>query len=169
MNNLTFNISEIDWTETGTLVAILISLISAGITGLARQDSKKSAGEAEKARKIARTDLLAVHFNNVEYLCNRVSGAGSSEDDQSKIAAAKESEAILQSFLSDSKVSALLLDLVNTYDKYSVKRLAGTKFSFINNITSEFDNTDELDGLRTQMSIIKKEFDQVKSKYLHIE
>jgi len=168
MNNLTFRISEIDWTETGSLVAVIISLTSAIIAGMARQDSKISAREAERARKINQAALLAEHFNNVEYLCNRILEGRRPKDDQSRIELAKQSETTLQSLLSDSKALTLLVDLVNTHDKYELKDRSGTWFPYAKNFVSEFNNTEELDKLRDNMTVIKKELEQVKNNYLKI-
>lgn len=159
MVTLTFNISEIDWAETGTLFAILISLISAGIAGLARLDSKKSAEESGKARKIAQADLLAPHFYNIEYLSNGALLGGRGSADIQKINAANDSAKFIYSAICNPALNELISKLINSYDSYQMVTQAQIMFS---------DGEETIVKSFNEISKYAKEIDQIKHKYLNI-
>jgi len=159
MNNFTFNIFEMDWTATGTLVAILISLISAIIAGMVRQDSNKSARESEKARKIAQADLLAPHFHNIEYLSYGALLAGRGSADSQKVNMAYDSAQFISFAIDNPKLHELISKLFESYKSYQTVTSAQIMYS---------DGEQMIANAHDEILKTAKEIEQITHQYLKI-
>jgi len=101
-----------NWAE----VVVAGAAIAAAIIALmARNDAKRSADEAADARKIARADLLNVHFQNVAYLLDVASDKVGGE--AKKLGAGKQSVEALRAFIQDADLESIFARLPALLDR----------------------------------------------------
>lgn len=91
------------WTDIvlaiASIAAVIVSIAAAIIACIARNDSKRSASEAVKARRIAQSDLLAPHFTNIGNVTIQIKKRNKFNTTSDKIVLAAESTAYLGNFL----------------------------------------------------------------------
>jgi hypothetical protein len=144
----------------------VISLISAVIAAMARQDSKKSAREVEKARKVSQADLLAEHFHNINYLIHDATLSSYPRPDNfNNIDLGIKSAKIIISLIGDQILKNHLEELVDLHGKFHDKV---TEARSLPTESAVIANTETFESLHNKIVAIKNQIDICKPSYLEI-